>query len=101
MTTDQQCSGDIRYITPVMSRQVTHSLDTIGILVRKFWIVRGLRISVPKWQISSWTRGSHLDGFVDNAVYNPQGVELEVDALHGSLRDLVILLPEMVEELHC
>ena len=59
----------------------THGLDAIGVVDCKLGVV-----------------GS-LDSFVDDAVDDAQGVEVKLDALLGSIGNLLVLSVEVVEEL--
>jgi hypothetical protein len=40
-----------------------------------------------------------LDAFVDDTVYNAEGVEFKLDAFVSAVGDLLVLLVEVVEEL--
>jgi hypothetical protein len=40
-----------------------------------------------------------LNRFVDDAVYNSEGVEVKLNALGGTVGNLVVLLHEVIEEL--
>lgn len=59
----------------------TYSFDTVGILGGEFRIVRG------------------LDGFVDDAVDDTQGLEVEGDTIYFTRFDFLVLFAEVVEEL--
>jgi hypothetical protein len=59
----------------------THSLDAVGVVHGEFGVVTG------------------LDSFVDDSVYNAEGVEFKLDAFVSAVGDLLVLFVEVVEEL--
>lgn len=40
-----------------------------------------------------------LDGFIDDTIDNSEGVEVELNAIHGATGNLLVFFIEMVEEL--
>jgi hypothetical protein len=59
----------------------SYSLDAVGVVHGKFRVVAG------------------LDSFVDDSVYNAEGVEVKLDAFVSAVGDLLVLFVEVVEEL--
>lgn len=60
---------------------MTYSLDAVGVVHRKFRVVLG------------------LDSFIDDTIDDTQGVEVELDAVLGTVGNLKVLFIEMIEEL--
>lgn len=43
----------------------------------------------------------HLNAVVNQSIDDAQGVEVELDAMHRAIGDLLILLVEIIEKLFC
>lgn len=59
----------------------TYSLDAIAVVHGKFRVVLG------------------LNSFIDDTIDDPQGVEVELNAILGAVRNLKVLFIEVIEEL--
>lgn len=64
----------------VVENCVIDSLDAVGVVVRKEWVVRS------------------LDVFIDDAVYDTQVDKVECLASGGTILDELVLLIEVIEE---
>jgi hypothetical protein len=60
---------------------VTHSFDAVGVVHGEFGVV------------------TSLNSFVDDSIYNAEGVEVELDSFVGPVGDLFVLFVEVIEEL--
>lgn len=64
-----------------MFSMTTNRLNAVRIMASKLGVVRS------------------LNRFVDDAIYNSEGVEVKLNALGGTVGNLVVLLHEVIEEL--
>lgn len=75
----------LRYLVGMISvtvcRSRTYRFDAIGVVSGELRIVRG------------------LDSFIDDSIDDSEGVEIELNAIHGAVGNLLVLFIEVIEEL--